>query len=125
VHERHAGPVRQVRAGGRVEHDEVGAGADAEVSDVARRRARAPPAVAAQTASATVMPISRTAKAIMSGIELVKLEPGLQSLASATVTPASSSGAHRDRDVASRTRRRAAASRRRRSRRAATSASLR
>jgi hypothetical protein len=37
------------------------------------------------------MPISRTARAIMSDIELVKLEPGLQSLASATVTPASMS----------------------------------
>ena len=35
------------------------------------------------------MPISRTASAIMSGIELVKLDPGLQSLARATVTPAS------------------------------------
>ena len=54
-----------------------------------RRSARAPPAVAAHTASAVVMPISRTASAIMSGIELVKLDPGLQSLASATVTPAS------------------------------------
>ena len=42
-------------------------------------------------ASAGVMPMSRTATAMQNGIELVKLDPGLQSLASATVTPASMS----------------------------------
>ena len=54
-----------------------------------RRSAAAPPAVDAHTASAGVMPMSRTATAMQNGIELVKLDPGLQSLASATVTPAS------------------------------------
>ena len=47
-------------------------------------------AVTAWTASAGVIPISRTASATQSGIELVKQEPGLQSEASATRTPASS-----------------------------------
>ena len=56
-----------------------------------RRSARAPPAVAAQTASAGVMRISRTASAMQNGIDEVYDEPGLQSVASATVTPASSS----------------------------------
>ena len=56
-----------------------------------RRSATAPPAVDAHTASAGVMPMSRTATAMQNGIELVKLDPGLQSLASATVTPASMS----------------------------------
>ena len=56
-----------------------------------RRSARAPPAVAAQTASAGVIRISRTASATQNGIDEVYDEPGLQSVASATVTPASSS----------------------------------
>ena len=44
-HERHAGPVDEVRVGGRVEQDGVGAGADAEVADVvAPQRARRRPA---------------------------------------------------------------------------------
>lgn len=72
-----------------IEHDEIGARADAQVTDVVAAECARSPAVAAQTASPTVIPISRTARAIMSGIELVKHEPGLQSLASATVTPAS------------------------------------
>src|SRR3954452_22226099 len=55
-----------------------------------RRSARAPPAVAAQRASAGVIRISRTASARQKGIEDVYDEPGLQSLANATVTPASS-----------------------------------
>ena len=55
-----------------------------------RRRARAPPAVAAQTASSVVIPISRTASAMQNGMLLVKQEPGLQSVARATVAPASS-----------------------------------
>ena len=38
---------------------------------------------------AGVMPMSRTATAIQNGIDEVKLEPGLQSVESATVTPAS------------------------------------
>ena len=52
-----------------------------------RRSARAPPAVAAQTASAGVIPISRTASATQNGIDEVYDEPGLQSVASATVDP--------------------------------------
>ncbi len=56
-----------------------------------RRSARAPPVVAAASASAGDIPISRTASAMHSGTDEVKHEPGLQSLASATCTPASSS----------------------------------
>src|SRR5215470_15024554 len=56
-----------------------------------RRRARAPPAVAAQTASSVVIRISRTASATASGMLEVKQDPGLQSVARATVAPASSS----------------------------------
>src|SRR5580658_4181543 len=55
------------------------------------RSARAPPAVAAQTASLVVMCISLTASAMQNGMLEVKQEPGLQSVAMATVTPASSS----------------------------------
>jgi len=51
----------------------------------------APPAVAAHTASAGDSPISRTASATMSGMEVVYDDPGLQSEAIATVTPASKS----------------------------------
>ena len=39
---------------------------------------------------AVVIPISRTARAMQNGIDEVKDEPGLQSVASATVAPASS-----------------------------------
>ncbi len=56
-----------------------------------RFSALALPAVAAQTASTGVMRISRTASAIQKDMDDVKLLPGLQSLASATVTPASMS----------------------------------
>src|SRR5215469_7275407 len=56
-----------------------------------RRSARAPPAVAAQAASAVVMPMSLTASATQNGKLEVYEDPGLQSVASATVTPASSS----------------------------------
>src|SRR5690242_13323773 len=56
-----------------------------------RRKARAPPAVAAHSASAGVIRISLTASAMQNGIEVVYDEPGLQSVASATVAPASSS----------------------------------
>src|SRR3954449_12319223 len=55
-----------------------------------RRNAFAPPSVAASTASAGVMRISRTASATQNGIDDVYDEPGLQSVASATVAPASS-----------------------------------
>src|ERR1044072_254007 len=54
-----------------------------------RRRAGAPPAVADQTASSGVIPMSRTARAMQKGTEEVKEEPGLQSVDRATVTPAS------------------------------------
>ena len=53
-----------------------------------RRSARAPPAVADHTASSGVMPMSRTATAMQKGMLVVKLDPGLQSVARATVTPA-------------------------------------
>ena len=56
-----------------------------------RRSARAPPAVADQTASSVVIRISRTASAMQNGMLDVNEEPGLQSVASATVAPASSS----------------------------------
>ena len=56
-----------------------------------RRKAFAPPTVAACTASAGLIRIWRTASAIASGIEVENPEPGLQSVASATVAPASSS----------------------------------
>ena len=57
----------------------------------ARRRARAPPIVAAHTASSGVIRMSRTASAMQKDMLEVKLDPGLQSVASATVAPASSS----------------------------------
>src|SRR5688572_32571411 len=44
-----------------------------------RRSARAPPAVAAHTASAGVRPISRTASATQKAMLLVYEDPGLQS----------------------------------------------
>ncbi len=55
-----------------------------------RRNAFAPPTVAARTASAGVMRISRTASAIASGMAVENPDPGLQSVAMATVAPASS-----------------------------------
>ena len=74
-----------------VQQGEVGAGARARGG---RRRCgagpRAPPAVADQTASSGVIPMSRTARAMQNGIDEVKDEPGLQSVDSATVAPASS-----------------------------------
>jgi len=54
-----------------------------------RRNAWAPAAVADHNASSQVMPILITASAITSGIDAVYEEPGLQSDANATVTPAS------------------------------------
>ena len=47
--------------------------------------------MAAHTASCVVMRISRTASATHNAMLEVKQEPGLQSVASATVAPASSS----------------------------------
>ena len=55
------------------------------------RKTSPPPAVAAQTASSVVIRISRTASAMQNGMLDVKQEPGLQSVAKATVAPASSS----------------------------------
>ena len=83
--ERDPGAVGQVRGGGGVQYVQVGAGAGAQHAD------RAPPAVAAQTASATVIRICSTAVATQNAIDVVYDEPGLQLLASATVAPASSS----------------------------------
>ena len=58
-----------------------------------RRNAFAPPIVAAASACAGESPISRTASAMTKGIELVAHVPGLQSVASAIETPASSRAA--------------------------------
>ena len=74
-----------------VEHRQVGAAPGREQADVVAAQRRAPPAVAARSASAGVSRISRTASAMHSGIDDVKHVPGLQSVASATGTPASSS----------------------------------
>ena len=68
--DRHPRPVRQVPVARGVEHREVGAGARARSRRC--RRGAAParaPAVAAHSASSGVMPISRTASAIISGID--------------------------------------------------------
>ena len=73
-----------------VQQDQVRAGACAQVADIGAAQ-RAPPAVADQTASRVVIRISRTASATHSGMLDVKQDPGLQSVASATVTPAASS----------------------------------
>ncbi len=80
-----------MHARGGVEQHEVGAHTGAIRPMSSRRSARAPPAVAAQTASAVVIPMSRTAMAMQKAIDDVKLDPGLVSHASATVTPASRS----------------------------------
>ena len=55
-----------------------------------RRNACAPPAVAAHTASSTLIRICSTAVVTQNAIDEVYEEPGLQLLASATVAPASS-----------------------------------
>lgn len=72
-----------------VEEDQVGAGAGVIRPMSVRRRAAAPPAVADQIASSGVIPMSRTASAIQNGTDEVNDEPGLQSVESATVAPAS------------------------------------
>ena len=83
--------VGQVTVGRRVEDGEVRPRARAPGGRRrGRRSAAAPPAVAAHSASAGVIRISRTASAMQNGIDEVKQLPGLQSVASATVTPASS-----------------------------------
>ena len=56
-----------------------------------RRSAAAPPAVAAHNAWAGVKFMSRTATAMQNGMLVVNELPGLQSVASATVAPASTS----------------------------------
>ena len=56
---------------GRVEHDQVGPLARREHADVVPVERRGAAGVAACTASAGVIPISRTASAMQSGIELV------------------------------------------------------
>ena len=68
VHEGYARPVREVDVRRRVEHREVGPGADAERPTSSRRSAAAPPAVADHSASAGVMRMSRTASAMQNGI---------------------------------------------------------
>lgn len=75
---------------GGVEHDEVGSGTRAQMTNVVTPQ-RAPPRVGAHhSASSLVMPISRTARAITKAMLVTYDVPGLQSVASATVTPASS-----------------------------------
>ena len=83
-------PVREVRGTWRVENRKVGARADTEWPTSSHRSASAPPLVAAQSASSTLMSISRTARAMTKAMLVTYDEPGLQSVASATVTPASS-----------------------------------
>lgn len=74
---------------GRVQQREVGVRARRDAADVvAAERPRAP-AVADQTASSGVIPMSRTASATQKGTDEVKDDPGLQSVERATVTPAS------------------------------------
>ena len=90
-HLRNARPVGEIGVRRGVEHDQVGAGAEPQMPTSSRRSARAPPAVAAQTASCVVMRMSLTASAMQNGMLEVKHEPGLQSVASATVAPAPSS----------------------------------
>src|SRR6476619_1296626 len=63
----------------------------ASVPTSVRRSARAPPTVAASSASAGVRRISRTATAMQNAMLVVYEEPGLQSVATATATPASTS----------------------------------
>ena len=88
----HAGPVGQVDVGRRVQTDEVRPPADAAARPTSSRRsAAAPPAVAAHNASAGVKFMSRTATAMQNGMLVVYELPGLQSVASATVAPASMS----------------------------------
>ena len=53
----------------------------------ATQGSRAPPRVAASTASSIVIPMSRTARAMQNDIEVVLLEPGLQLVAIATRDP--------------------------------------
>ena len=76
VRERDAGPVGQVRGRRGVQHVQVGPGAGAQhpdraVARVSRRSAAAPPAVAAHTASATVIRICSTAVATQNAIDVV------------------------------------------------------
>ena len=88
--EGNAGPVSQVQETGCVEDGEVGSGADAQVADVGA--AQGPRAARGRRPQrfGGVIRISRTASAMQNGIEDVYDEPGLQSVASATVAPASS-----------------------------------
>lgn len=72
-----------------VQEHEVRAGAGRDTADVRTPQGSRTPAVADQTASSGVIPMSRTASAMQNGTEEVKDEPGLQSVDSATVAPAS------------------------------------
>ncbi len=89
--QRHAGPVDEVPVRGGVDDGDVRPGSHAQMTDVVAPQRRAAPRVAASSASSVVMPISRTASARQNGIDDVYDVPGLQSVASATGTPASSS----------------------------------
>jgi hypothetical protein len=91
VRDRHAGPVGEVQVGRGVEHREIGRRTDPDDAEVISAQRRGTACGAAHTASAAVIRSSRTARAITNGIELVLDVPGLVSVASATVTPASSS----------------------------------
>ena len=87
----HSGPVGQVDMRRSIQDHQIRRRSDGHPTDIGTAQAAAPPAVAARRASAGVIRISRTANATQNGIEEVNDEPGLQSVASATVTPAPSS----------------------------------
>ena len=89
-HERHAGPVDEVRGGGRVEQHRVGAGADAEMADVAApqragaaQRRRGERLLDGHAACRARRARCRTPSTSCSS------SPGLQFVAIATRTPAS------------------------------------
>ena len=69
---RDAGPVDEVDRVGSVEDDEIGTRLPVATMPMSTRRsAVAPPAVAAQIASSMVMFMSRTARAMQNGIDVV------------------------------------------------------
>jgi len=77
--------------GRRVEDGQVGPRTGTEVPDVRPPQRRRAAGGRRHSASTGVIPISRTASAMQNGIDDVKLLPGLQSVARATVTPADNS----------------------------------
>ncbi len=70
-HQPHPRPVCKVKVGGRVEDQKVRPRPTPRWPMSALRSAAAPPAVAAHTASSTVIPISRVARAMHQGMLVV------------------------------------------------------